>query len=73
MAEKGSLDGKLTITIDILFDISFTEETVQNKDPNFEGDISVVHTPKFQHKVSFVLQIKNEQKGDMNCDGMEGV
>ena len=69
MAEKGSLDGRLTIAIDI----SFTEETVQNKDSNIEGDIRVVHTPKFQHKVSSVLQIKNEQKGDMNCDGMEMV
>ena len=69
MAEKGSLDGKITINIDI----SFTEETVQNKDSNIEGDIRVVHTPKFQHKVSSVLQIKNEQKGDMNCDGMEMV
>lgn len=69
MAEKGSLDGKITINIDI----SFTEETVQNKDSNIEGDIRVVHTPKSQHKVSSVLQIKNEQKGDMNCDGMEMV
>ena len=69
MSAKGSLDGKITINIDI----SFTEETVQNKDSNIEGDIRVVHTPKFQHKVSSVLQIKNEQKGDMNCDGMEMV
>ena len=67
MAEKGSLEGKMTITIDV----SFTEEAVQNRDPNIEGDMRVVHTPKFQHKVGSVLQIKNEQKGDMNCDGME--
>ena len=64
---KGSLEGKMTITIDV----SFTEETVQNRDPNIEGDMRIVHTPKFQHKVGSVLQIKNEQKGDMNCDGME--
>lgn len=67
MAEKGSLEGKMTITIDV----SFTEEMVQNRDSNIEGDMRVVHTPKFQHKVGSVLQIKNEQKGDMNCDGME--
>ena len=36
MAEKGSLDGKITINIDI----SFTEETVQNKDSNIEGDMN---------------------------------
>lgn len=59
MAEKGSLEGKMTITIDV----SFTEETVQNRDPNIEGDMRIVHTPKFQHKVGSVLQIKNEQKG----------
>lgn len=69
MAEKGSLDGRLTITLDV----SFTEETVQNHDPNIEGNTRIVHTPKFQHKVGSVLQIKNEQKGDMNCDGMEMV
>lgn len=69
MAEKGSLDGRLTITLDV----SFTEETVQNRDPDIEGDTRIVHTPKFQHKVGSVLQIKNEQKGDMNCDGMEMV
>lgn len=60
MAEKGSLEGKMTITIDV----SFTEETVQNRDPNIEGDMRIVHTPKFQHKVGSVLQIKNEQKGE---------
>jgi hypothetical protein len=69
MAEKGSLEGKMTITVDV----SFTEETVRNRDANIEGDTRVIHTPKFQHKVGSVLQIKNEQKGDMNCDGMEMV
>lgn len=69
MAEKGSLEGRLTITLDL----SFTEEMVQNRDPDIEGETRIVHTPKFQHKVGSVLQIKNEQKGDMNCDGMEMV
>lgn len=67
MAEKGSLEGKLTITVDV----SFVQETVQNRDANIEGETRVVYTPRFQHKVGSVLQIKNEQKGDMNCDGME--
>lgn len=69
MVEKGSSEGRLTITVDI----SLTQETVQNRYPNIEGETRVVHTPKFQHKVGSVLQIKNEQKGDMNCDGMEMV
>lgn len=67
MTEKGSLNGRLTI----ILDVSFTQETVQNRDPDIEGDTRIVHTPKFQHKVGSVLQIKNEQKGNMNCDGME--
>lgn len=69
MAEKGSLEGRLTITLDL----SFTEEMVQNRDPDIDGETRIVHTPKFQHKVGSVLQIKNEQKGDINCDGMEMV
>ena len=67
MAEKGSLEGKLAITVDV----SFVQETVQNRDANIEGETRVVYTPRFKHKVGSVLQIKNEQNGDMNCDGME--
>lgn len=64
MTEKGSTEGKLTITIDI----SFFEETIQNRNPEIDGDRRLVHTPKFSHKVGSVLQIKNEQKGGINCD-----
>lgn len=66
MAEKGSPEGKLTITLDVVFD----EESIADKK---NGGTRLIHTPKFQHKVGSVLQIKNEQKGDMNCDGMEMV
>lgn len=66
MAEKGSPEGKLTITLDVVFD----EESIADRK---NGGTRLIHTPKFQHKVGSVLQIKNEQKGDMNCDGMEMV
>lgn len=69
MAEKGSLEGKMTITVDVLF----AEEQVRNTDPKIDGDFRIVHTPKFQHKVGSTLTIKNEQRGNMNCDGMEMV
>lgn len=69
MTQKGSMEGKVTITIDV----SFIEETVQNMEPNIDGDQRLVHTPKFTHKIGSVLQIKNEQKGGMTCDGMEMV
>ena len=69
MTQKGSTEGKVTITIDV----SFLEETVQNMEPDIDGELRLVHTPKFTHKIGSVLQIKNEQKGGMICDGMEMV
>ena len=69
MTQKGSTEGKVTITIDV----SFIEETVQNMEPDIDGELRLVHTPKFTHKIGSVLQIKNEQKGGMICDGMEMV
>lgn len=69
MTQKGSTEGKVTIAIDV----SFIEETVQNMEPDIDGDQRLVHTPKFTHKIGSVLQIKNEQKGGMICDGMEMV
>jgi hypothetical protein len=69
MTEKGSTIGRLTISLDCIFE----EETVMDKNSTDGFFSRVIHTPKFQHKVGSVLQIKNEQKGDVNCDGMEMV
>lgn len=67
MIEKDSLEGKVTITIDV----SLTQEFIPNRDPNIEGETRRVLTPKFSHKVGSVMQIKNEAKGDTNYEGME--
>lgn len=67
MVEKDSMDGKLTITIDV----SLTQEFIPNRDPNIDGETRRILTPKFSHKVGSVMQIKNETKGDKNYDGME--
>lgn len=67
MIEKDSMEGKVTITIDV----SLTQEYILNRDPNIEGETRRVLTPKLSHKVGSVMQIKNEAKGDTNYDGME--
>jgi len=69
MTEKGSTEGRLTITIDI----SFLEETIQNKNPEIEGDRRLVHTPKFSHKVGSVLQIKSKHAAERVGYGLEMV
>lgn len=67
MVEKDSLEGKVTIGIDV----TLVQEFIPNRDPNIEGETRRVLTPKFSHKVGSVMQIKNEAKGDRNCDGTE--
>ena len=67
MVEKDSMEGKVTISIDL----SLTQEFIPNRDPNIEGDTRRVLTPKISHKVCSVMQIKNETKGDKNYVGME--
>ena len=67
MVEKDSMEGKVTITIDV----SLIQEFIPNRDPNIEGETRRVLTPKISHKVGSVMQIKNETKGDTSCDGME--
>jgi len=66
MVEKDSLEGKVTIGIDV----TLVQEFIPNRDPNIEGETRRVLTPKFSHKVGSVMQ-KNEAKGDRNCDGTE--
>lgn len=67
MVEKDSMEGKVTINIDV----NFVQEFIPNRDPNIEGETRRVLTPKFSHKVGSVMQIKNEVKGGKNCDGTE--
>lgn len=67
MVEKDSLEGKVTIGIDV----TLVQEFIPNRDPSIEGETRRILTPKFSHKVGSVMQIKNEAKGDRNCDGTE--
>lgn len=67
MIEKDSMDGKVTIAIDV----ALTKEFIPNRASEIYGETRMVLKPKFSHKIGSVMQIKNEAKGDINYDGME--
>lgn len=69
MVEKESLEGSVTIKIDI----SLTQEYIANTDPDIEGETRRVLSPAFTHKVGSMMQIKDEAKGGINYEGMEMV
>lgn len=69
MVEKESLEGSVTIKIDV----SLTQEFIQNTDPEIEGETRKVLTPAFTHKIGSMMQIKDEAKGGINYEGMEMV
>lgn len=62
MKEKESMDGKVTITIDI----KLVPEFIPNYDPEIEGETRKILKPKFDHKVTSAINIKNEEKGSVN-------
>lgn len=62
MKDKESMDGKVTITIDI----KLVPEFIPNYDPEVEGETRKILKPKFDHKVTSVINIKNEEKGSTN-------
>ena len=62
MKEKESMDGKVTITIDI----KLIPEFIPNFDPEVKGGTRKILKPKFDHKVTSAINIKNEEKGSVN-------
>ena len=62
MKEKESMDGKVTITIDI----KLVPEFIPNFDPAVQGETRKILKPKFDHKVTSAINIKNEEKGSVN-------
>ena len=62
MKEKESMDGKVTISIDI----KLVPEFIPNYDPKVEGETRKILKPKFSHKVASAINIKNEEKGSVN-------
>lgn len=62
MKEKGSAEGKMTISIDI----KLIPEVIPNYDPEIEGETRKILKPKFEHKVTSAINIKSEEKGGTN-------
>lgn len=62
MKDKGSMDGKVSIALDI----KMVSEYIPNFDPEVEGETRQILKPKFEHKVTSAINIKNEEKGGIN-------
>lgn len=62
MKDKGSMEGKVSITLDI----KLVREFIPNFDPEVDGETREILKPKFEHKVTSEINIKNEEKGGVN-------
>ena len=62
MKEKESMEGKVTIAIDI----KLVPDFIPNYDPQVKGETRKILKPKFDHKVTSAINIKNEEKGNVN-------
>ena len=69
MTRKDAPKGKITINIDV----GFRREELENTEFNADEKTRIACVPVFEHKVSSVVQIKEEQKGYIDCDDMEMV
>ncbi|WP_320972270.1 hypothetical protein [Enterocloster bolteae] len=64
MLEKGSDEGSITMKMDI----SLTSESVPNCDPTGKEKFRTIQKPKFAHKISSVMKITDEKKGNLNTE-----
>ena len=64
MKEKGSTEGSMTLKIDV----SFTSEYIPNHNPEIEGESRKIEKPKFKHKVTSAVQIKDEKSGNLDTE-----
>lgn len=64
MLEKESNEGSLTVKMDI----SLASESVPNYDPNAEEKYRTIQKPKFVHKISSVMKITDEKKGNLDTE-----
>lgn len=62
MKDKASAEGKVSIALDI----KLVREFIPNFDPEIEGETREILKPKFEHKVTSAINIKNEEKGGVN-------
>lgn len=64
MQEKGATDGSMTLKIDVSFDTEY----IPNYDPKVEGESRRIEKPKFKHKVTSTVQIKDEKSGNLDTE-----
>ncbi|VEJ94927.1 Uncharacterised protein [uncultured Blautia sp.] len=64
MQEKGATEGSMTLKVDI----SLTNEYIPNYDPEVEGESRKISKPKFKHKVTSAVQIKDEKTGNLDTE-----
>ena len=64
MQEKGATEGSMTLKVDI----SLTNEYIPNYDPEVEGESREISKPKFKHKVTSAVQIKDEKSGNLDTE-----
>lgn len=64
MQEKGATEGSMTLKIDVSFDTAY----IPNYDPSIEGESRRIEKPKFAHKVTSAVQIKDEKKRNMDTE-----
>ncbi len=64
MQEKGADSGSLTLKLEIDFDT----DRIPNYDPDIEGETREINKPKFKHKITSTVQIKDEKGGNMDTE-----
>lgn len=64
MQEKGSTEASMALKIDV----SLVNEYIPNYDKNIEGESRKISKPKFKHKVTSAVQIKDEKSGNMDTE-----
>lgn len=64
MQEKGATERSMTLKVDI----SLTNEYIPNYDPEVEGESRKISKPKFKHKVTSAVQIKDEKSGNLDTE-----
>lgn len=64
MQEKGCQDGTMTLKIDV----QLTREFVPNYNPAIPGESREIAKPKFSHKVTSQMQVKDEKKGNLDTE-----
>lgn len=64
MVEKGCTNGSLKLNIDVSFD----REYIPNYNPKVQGESREINKPRFKHKVTSTMQIKDEKDGNMHTE-----